>query len=96
MIPLIPGRLHRKKGAGDTLVFRRIEGKINRVQSLPNLLVYIGPHPRLPHLALLKSETDPNWFHWDQPEMFTALDEMTPESLVGGFRATRPAATKIA
>ncbi len=93
MIPLIPGRLHQKKAAGDTLVFRRIEGKLNRVQSLPNLLAYIGPHPRMPHLALFKSEKDPEWFYWDLPENFIALDEMPPESLVGGFRATRPADT---
>jgi len=90
VIPLIPGRFHRKKGAGDALVFRRKEGTALRTSRLGNLLVYIGPHPDHPHLALFKSEENPNWFYWDAPENFEALDDIPEESRIGGFRATRP------
>ena len=91
MNPLTPGRLHQKRGAGDTVVFRRKEGAVHRTNLLPNRLVYIGPHPESPHLALFKNEQNPDWFYWDVPENFIALDEIAPESLIGGFRATRPA-----
>lgn len=97
MIPLIPGRLHQKRGAGAGLDFRRKEdGKI-RTNLLPNVLVYVGPHPEQPHLALFKSEENPNWFYWDIPENFVPLDDVQrpagapAESRLGGFRATRPA-----
>lgn len=96
MIPLIPGRSHRKRGAGDTLVFRRKEQEAYRTNLLPNLLVYVGPHPAQPHLALFKSEQDPNWFYWDVPENFIPIDDAQSrrggsfESRAGGFRATRP------
>ncbi|MBI4179645.1 hypothetical protein HY522_09525 [bacterium] len=93
MIPLIPGRFHQKRGAGDSLVFRRREGETHRTRQFPNHLVYIGPHPDLPHLALFKSTEDPNWFYWDIPENFIPLDTLPQKSLVGGFRAVRPAET---
>ena len=93
MIPLIPGRRHVKKGSGDAIVFRRRDGRNYRMLTLPNLLIYIGPHPTHPHLALFKSEQNPNWFFWDIPENFQALDDMPQESVVGGFRATRPPET---
>lgn len=89
MIPLIPGRRHILKGGSPTLVFRRKEGQSFRTHVLPNVLIYVGPHPTLPHLALLKSEQNPNWFYWDIPENFHPLDDIPQESLVGGFRATR-------
>lgn len=92
MIPLIPGRLHQKRGVGDVLTFRRKEGRTTRTNLLPNMLVYIGPHPQQPHLALFKSEANPNWFYWDVPENFVPSDDSSTESHLGGFRATRPAA----
>ena len=73
------------------LVFRRKEGAAVRTNSLPNLLVYIGPHPEQPHLALFKSEDNSNWFYWDVPENFIPLDDVAVESRIGGFRATRSA-----
>jgi len=91
MIPLIPGRPHLKRGAGDSLTFRRKENDALLTRQMPNRLIYIGPHPALPHLALFKSQTDTDWFYWDVPENFIPLDDMPPDSLVGGFRATRPA-----
>lgn len=93
MIPLIPGRFHQKRGAGDQLVFRRKEADTYKTKLLPNHLVYIGPHPKEPHLALFKNTTDPDWFHWDIPENFIPLDTIPDQSLIGGFRATRPADT---
>ncbi len=77
-------------------MFRRKEGQTVRTNLLSNLLVYLGPHPDQPHLALFKSEQDPTWYYWDIPENFIALDDVpaqhgVPESHVGGFRATRSA-----
>ena len=89
MIPLIPGRLHQKRGAGDAIMFRRKEGESLRTNLLPNRLMYIGPHPSHPHLALFKSDRNPNWFYWDVPENFTPLDEVATVDHNRGFRATR-------
>ena len=93
MNPLTPGRLHLKRGSGDMLVFRRKEASGLRTNLLPNLMVYIGPHPDQPHLALFKSEKEPDWFYWDIPENVIPIDGVPPDSLIGGFRATRPADT---
>lgn len=91
MIPLTPGRIHIRRDAGESLVFRRKEGATFRTKRLPNRLVYVGPHPDRPHLALFKGEHDPDWFYWDIPENMTPLDDVSPQSLIGGFRATRSA-----
>lgn len=92
MIPLIPGRVYVRRAAGDGLVFRRRQSGALCTHVLPNRMVYIGPHPQLPHLALFRSDAEESWYYWDIPESVIGLDDSTEGEVggrTGGYRVTR-------